>query len=110
MEVYKEFKIVLRQLDYCLLSSIYGRMVMLARVHIESIQILSLSVHSVVASRHAIWVQDRNDFKNESLPQQLGLFAFRVNDKVKGPIEDVRSRSFARMHPRGKEDNWLIVK
>ncbi len=54
----------------------------LTGIEIESIQIVSLSVESVVTTRNPIRIQHRNDFEDKMFAQTFRLLVFETKAKV----------------------------
>jgi len=80
MEVHKheQVLVLLDMLHNQLLSCEDCGVLCLLRVQIEPVQIQTESVKSVVASAHAVWIQNGNDFEHKIPAQESTLFTLET--------------------------------
>ena len=62
-------------------------MVFLKRITVESIQVLSHCIKSVVATSYAVWVQSRDYFEHIIFPEKATLLTFEICDEIKSSIK-----------------------
>lgn len=74
---------------------------------VEAIQILTQTVHTIIAVVHAIWVEHGNDHEVEVFSQQnsLGMLA---DQKFYKSFEGIAGSDLSRVHSRCDEDQRLV--
>lgn len=84
MKIYVHKKILMHFscLHYYFFSCPDGWMFCLTGIEIESIQIVSLRVESVVTTRHSIRIQHRNNLEDKMFAQTSSLLVFQTKAKV----------------------------
>lgn len=91
------------------LGSVNAGMVARARIQVDSIQVHSVLVGSIVTTRHSVRVQHGNELENEVLAQRSGTWIVFTQDELEEPVEDERGRCFARMNAARENIDPLLV-
>jgi hypothetical protein len=79
-----------------------------AGVKIDSVEIEAARVRPVIASRHAVWIQHRDEFE-DVLPSQLnGSRIVLAKNEVQETVEYEAAGSLARMHAAADEINLRV--
>lgn len=98
---------VLVLLHDCSLRLVDRGLLMRAGIEVEPIQVVVVGVQPVVASSHAIWVQQGYDLELVLLKQNGGLLGLGKQE-VDEAVEDVRALHLARVDSSRQENSGLV--
>ena len=78
-----------------------------AWIYVEPIEVVVMRIQTVVASRHSVWIEQRNDFENIPIKQYSCLLSF-WQQEIDDAVEHIWALNLSWMHSRWKKYSRLI--
>ena len=80
------------------------------RIRPSSIQISSYHVTSIIADDNSIWIEHRDNFENECVSEQLGLFVILLKQKFNCTVDHELSVALSRVYSSRQKDYLLLLR